>query len=166
MNQIHHWRMTIATMCFAALVGLTALGTAQAGKEGLKIYTAEGDLEEVLFVLKDAIVSRSLTIDYTGHIGAMMERTNKEFGNPELLYKDAKFMTFCSVKLTRDMLDSASWNVGFCPYIVFLYELRAEPGKVYVGYRRPVIAGTDAEKAALMAVDKLLDEIVQEATEE
>jgi len=43
--------------------------------------------------------------------------------------------------------------------------LESEPEKIYVGYRRPVIIGSDASRKSLMAVDELLHKIVREATE-
>ena len=46
---------------------------------------------------------------------------------------------------------------------MFAYELKSEPGKTVVGYRRPLAAGDDASKAALGEIEKLLQSIVDEA---
>jgi hypothetical protein len=54
-------------------------------------------------------------------------------------------------------------NVGFCPYVVFIYETAASPGTIHVGYRRPNLQGSAQSKAALQAVGKLLDGIAKDA---
>ena len=74
-----------------------------------------------------------------------------------------EFLTFCSAKLSRAMMEADLANVGFCPYVVFVYEAAGKPGETVVGYRRPAITGNDASKAALAEIDKLLDGIVKDA---
>jgi hypothetical protein len=134
-------------------------------KDGVKIYVAESGFEDAVFELENAIVDRGLKIDYRGHIGAMMDRTASDFGDEKGAYQDAQFFTFCSVPLTRDMVKADPRNVGLCPYIVFLYELRSDPGKTHVGYRRPITNGSQASIAAVGAVENLLDEIIKQVTE-
>ena len=134
-------------------------------KPGMKLYVAETEFDDAAFELENAIVDRGLKIDFRGHIGAMMERTANDFGGDRGPYKDAQFITFCSVPLSRDMMKPDPHNMGFCPYIVFLYELRAEPGKTYIGYREPVPSGSKESIEAVNAVDKLLDDIVKQASE-
>ena len=148
------------------LLNIITSGAVQAaGKPGLKLFVAEVEFEDAAFELENAIVDRGLKIDYRGHIGKMMERTAADFGGDRSDYKDAQFITFCSVPLTRAMIKADASNIGFCPYIVFLYELRSEPGKTYVGYRRPVASGTPDSVKAVQAVDDLLSKIVQQATQ-
>jgi hypothetical protein len=54
--------------------------------------------------------------------------------------------------------------MAFCPYSLVVYSSVAEPKKVYVAYRRPVLAeGSDAAKASLKEVETLLDSIVRDA---
>ena len=153
-------------MVFGVCLGFMAASIAHAAeKPGLKIFVADAEFEDAAFELENAIVDRGLNIDYRGQIGKMMERTAADFGGDRSNYKDAQFITFCSVALTRDMIKADPRNIGFCPYIVFLYELRTEPGKTYVGYRRPVATGSQASIDAVNAIDDLLSKIVQQATE-
>ena len=152
--------VTIALLMAAALHPVSANS-----ENGLRIYTIDEPFDDAKFNIENAIVDRGLKIDYTGHIGAMMERTAKDFPGAKQVYKNSEFFTFCSVPLTRTMVEAAPESVGFCPYIVFVYELLAEPGKSYVGYRRPVIFGSEASKKALTAIDGLLDSLVREAVE-
>ncbi len=149
----------------AALGVFAAMAAASPAPKGLKVRTAEGTFEDVLFAVKDAIVGRGFKIDYNGQIGAMLKRTAKEFGNPKPVYKDAQFFTFCSVKLTRAMLAADPANVGFCPYVVYVYQRLDEPDKVYVGYREVIVSGSEASQKALKAINAFLESIVREATE-
>jgi hypothetical protein len=56
--------------------------------------------------------------------------------------------------------------VAFCPYAITLYSLDAEPGAVYVGYRRPLAPGANAGlAAALQRAEALLAAIVTSAIE-
>lgn len=147
-------------------VGLFALQAAQAEERpGLKILSTDALFEDAAFELENAIIDRGLKIDYRGDIGKMMERTAADFGGDRSNYKNAKFITFCSVPLTRDMVKADPQNIGFCPYIVFVYELRTEPGKSYVGYRRPLASGSQASVTAVNAIDELLAAIVKQAAE-
>lgn len=156
-----HWLMAIGV----SLALFAPSGLAAEEKPGLKIFTADTEFEDAAFELENAIVDRGLKIDYRGHIGKMMERTADDFGGDKANYKDAQFLTFCSVALTRAMIKADPQNVGFCPYVVFLYELKTEPGKTYIGYRRPVAAGSAGSIEAVKAIDKLLFDIIRQATE-
>ena len=60
------------------------------------------------------------------------------------------------------MMEADRHNIVFCPYIISVYSLPDEPGKVYLSYRRPELVGNAASKAALKDVEKLLDSIIDE----
>ena len=92
----------------------------------------------------------------------MLERTGADVGSNKQIYVNAEFVLFCSAKLSRAMVEADPGNLGYCPYVVFLYEAAATPGEIVVGYRRPA-AGNEASKQALAAIDALLDGIVKEA---
>jgi uncharacterized protein (DUF302 family) len=80
------------------------------------------------------------------------------------LYADAQAFVFCSAALSRRTMEADPANVAMCPYSIVVYETAAEPGKVYVSYRRPWRRdGSAASKAALTDVDKLLEGIAREA---
>ncbi len=132
---------------------------------GVNIYSTDSDFDEVIFGLESAVIDRGYKIDYKGYISRMMERTAQDFGGDKSVYKNAQFMTFCSVSLTRAMVKADPKNLAFCPYIIFIYELRDKPGQTFIGYRRPITSGSPESIKAVSAVDKLLDSIVRKAVE-
>ncbi len=147
------------------LVTIAAVRGASAQPAHLRLLSTEGEFEEVKLFVQDAIVGQGLTINYNGDIGLMLSRTRAATGSSKVIYKNAEFFLFCSATISRGTMEADSTNIAFCPYIVYFYELDAEAGKVYVGYRRPEIVGSEASKKSLMAVDDLLLKIVKEATE-
>jgi uncharacterized protein (DUF302 family) len=144
-----------------ALAGVLA-GTPVSAQE-IKTYSKAGSFEDVKFDLNNAIVGRGLVIDQNGHIGRMLERTGADLGATKPIYKNAEFFSFCSAKLSRQMMEAEPSNIGFCPYIVFIYETASKPGEIVIGYRRPAITGNQDSQAALVQIEKLLDGIAQEA---
>ena len=56
-------------------------------------------------------------------------------------------------------------NLAICPYVMFVYELKSEPGKARVGYRRPAWAARvmQPRSEASAAIEKLLSDILKEA---
>lgn len=146
------------------LVMIAAISGASAEPRHLRLYATEGPFEDVKFFLEDAVINQGLTIDYKGRPGLMLERTRAAVGGARI-YKHAEFFLFCSAIISRAAMEADATNLSFCPYIIFFYELEKEPGKVYVGYRRPAIVGNKASKKSLIAVDELLHKIIREATE-
>jgi hypothetical protein len=145
------------------LVGaMLVAGVGNAVAQDLKTYSKQGSYEDVKFELNDAIIRRGLAVDYTGHINKMLERTGADVGSSKQIYVNAEFFLFCSAKLSRAMVEADPGNLGYCPYVVFLYEAAAKPGEIVIGYRRPP-AGNEASKQALAAIDALLDGIVKDA---
>jgi hypothetical protein len=143
--------------------GLLLAANSNASAQELKTYSKQGSYEDVKFELNDAVIRRGLTIDYTGHLNNMLERTGAAVGSTKRVYSNAEFFMFCSAKLSRDMIEADPTNVGYCPYVVFLYEAADKPGDIVVGYRRPLPRGNAASKDALAAIDTLLDGIVKDA---
>ena len=131
----------------------------------VRIVAVEGAFEDVAAYVADAIVNRGLVIDYRGYIGRMLQRTGKDAGSAKPVYRDAQFFQFCSAVWSRRTMEADPRNIAYCPYVVFVYELTAQPGIVHVGYRRPARTGPPESRKALAAVDRLLDAIVREATE-
>jgi uncharacterized protein (DUF302 family) len=134
-----------------------------AQESGLKVYSKQASFEDVRFELENAIVGRGLVVDFNGNVGRMLERTGADVGSTSPIYKHAEYFTFCSAKLSRATAEAEAANVGYCPYVVFIYETAVAPGTVHVGYRSPPLTGLDASKAALGEVQRLLDAIAKDA---
>jgi uncharacterized protein (DUF302 family) len=143
----------------AFLVTSTSLLVAQE----IKTVARKGSFDDVKFELNNAIVGRGLVIDHTGQIGAMLARTGGDVGSDKPIYKHAEFLTFCSAKLSRQMMEADAANIAFCPYVVFVYETVGAPGEIVVGYRPPASQGNGASRDALGEIDKLLDGIIRDA---
>jgi len=155
--------MTILIVLFA-LSATSFFKDAHAEPNHLRLYSTEGSFDDIRLFVQDAIIGQGLVIDYTGHPGRMLARTRADVGGSKI-YKNAEFSLFCSATISRATMEADAKNVSFCPYIIFYYELESEPEKIYVGYRRPAITGSETSKKSLMAVDDLLHKIVREATE-
>ena len=150
-----------------AMVALAALATAQ--PVGKKHFSTEGSFEDVFQDLKDAIINRGLKIDYVGHVDKMLERTSKVAGSvtesgAKSPYRHAKYLNFCSAKLTHESVSANAYNLAVCPYTLFIFEAHARPGTVVVGYRQPQAGPSRLSKAAFAKIGNLLTAIAKEAT--
>lgn len=143
--------------------GLSLTTASFLAAQDLKTVIRKGSFDDVKFELTNAVVDRGLVIDHTGQIGDMLARTGADVGSAKPIYMHAEFMTFCSAKLSRQMMEADAANIAFCPYVVFIYETVAAPGEIVVGYRSPAPRGNDASRAALAEIDKLLDGIISDA---
>lgn len=112
--------------------------------------------------LEDAIVKEGLKIDYVGNIGAMLQRTGPDVGSNQPIYKNAEFLTFCSAKLSRAMMEADPTNLAQCPYVMFVYERAATINEVVIGYRKLTVTGRGAK--ALEEINALLDKIAKNAS--
>ncbi|MCL4765973.1 MAG: DUF302 domain-containing protein [Hyphomicrobiaceae bacterium] len=156
-------RLTRYTGWLALVPALLLAASGPAAAQEVRTYSKKGSYDDVRFELTNAVINRGLTIDYTGQIGKMLERTGADVGSEKPLYKSAEFFTFCSAKLSRQMIEADPMNIGFCPYVLFIYESIGQPGVVIVGYRRPPASGSGETKAALAEVEALLDGIARDA---
>lgn len=152
----------------AVTVAILALGAgsasmAPAAAQEIKTLMKKGDFEDIKFELNNAIVSRGFVIEQDGDIGRMLERTGADVGSTKPIYKQASFLSFCSARLSRQMMEADPANVAFCPFLVFIYEAVAAPGEIMVGYRTHAPRGNEASRAALAEIDKLLDGIISDA---
>jgi uncharacterized protein (DUF302 family) len=145
------------------LFGLVALVSA-AQADGLKTYTVKGNFDGVAFDVESTIVNKGLVIDTKGDVGGMLERTGKDVAEgAKDLYVGAKYFAFCSAVLSRKMMEADPAMMGLCPYVVYVYETKANPGEVVVGYRRLEDSGSDKAEDVLEEIDEWLDGIVREA---
>lgn len=148
----------------AIFVSFIMLTTAAVATD-IKSYTVSGSFDDVAFDVETAIVGAGLKIDKKGDVSGMLKRTGEDVGASKDIYKGATYFSFCSAVHSRKMMEADAANVGYCPYIVFVYETKAAPGEVVVGYRRLAGGGSsEAGKAALNEVDAWLDGIVRGAT--
>jgi len=151
----------------AGMILSTAADAATA--DGYKSYVKTGQFDDVLFDLNNAIIDRGLVIDYIGHLQQMLARTSEAVGSvtaggSKTPYTQAKFLQFCSAKLTHEVISANPLNIAICPYVVFIYELKTDPGKIHVGFRRPIAGPSKVTRKAVAKVEALLEEIAEEAT--
>jgi uncharacterized protein (DUF302 family) len=156
-----------ALVCALVFMFFASLAAAQPVNN--KHATIEAPFEEVFQDLRDAIINRGLQIDYTGHVDKMLERTSQVAGSvtetgAKSPYLSAKYIQFCSAKLTHESVSANPYNLAICPYVVFIFEARAQPGTVIVGYREPAPGPSKRSKDAFAKIDKLLNDIITEAT--
>lgn len=142
-------------------LGLAALAAMPAQAAGDDVFTV---VTEVPFAdaaqgVTDAIINKGFKVDYHGFIGEMLKRTAGDVGATKELYTDAEFFTFCSAVVSRDVMEADIGDIAYCPYVVFVYEDAATPGKVTIGHR------TLPEGGARNQVNELLGEIVKTAAD-
>jgi len=135
------------------VIALSFVAHAQAAGEAV-VTPVQGRFDEVRDALVFAIEGKGLVINYTGHIGDMLERTGKDIGSTRRIYDRAESFEFCSARVSRQMMEADPANIVNCPFVVSVYTLPGKPGTVFVAYRKPI--------AGLKAVDALLHELVAE----
>ncbi|MEZ5854802.1 MAG: DUF302 domain-containing protein [Hyphomicrobiaceae bacterium] len=133
-----------------------------AGAEEYRSYVKAGKFDSVRDDLKDAIVNRGYVVDFVGHFSQMLDRTSDVAGKgAKSPYVDAEYIQFCPAKLAHDGVAASPLYIFNCPMTMYLYELKAEAGKVHVGYRLPV--GAVGSEAVSRGLVELLDGIAKEA---
>lgn len=150
-------------LLFAILAAVILMPAVQAAE--FNSVSTEGTYADAAAYVESAIINKGLTIDYSGEVHEMLARTGEDVGSTKDIYAGAKFFLFCSAKLSRQMMEADAANMGLCPFVVYVYEAKAEPGVVHVGYRRPGKGSNEAASKALAEVDKLLESIIKEAVE-
>ena len=161
---------TIRTIFFVVVFTVTNFaGSGFAGQhEGYTAFSKQGEFTEVLQDLQDAIVNRGYVIDFVGHVDMMLERTSKTVGSvtesgQTSPYLSAKYLQFCSAKLTHQAVSANPFNLAVCPYVMFIFEPRSESGTVTVGYRRLAAGPSRSSQDAIAKIEALLAEISKEA---
>jgi hypothetical protein len=139
------------------------VASANAAETPIRLYTVKDSFESAKDEVVDAIVKRGLVIDYTAHVGTMLARTAKDVGASKEIYANAQSLQFCSATLSRQTMEADPANIAFCPYVIFVYALPDSPGTTYVGYRPLAPVGSPQSRAAIDAVNALLEGIVREA---
>ena len=150
--------------CFLAVAALLlACADARAQSDAVMEVRARGSFEDVKQMLVLAIENRGLVINQQSAVGEMLERTGKDIGAAKRIYERAELIEFCSASLSRQVMEADPRLLAFCPFGIGIYVLPNEPDDVHLVYRRPRLEGRAS--AALEKVDRLLHEIVQEASQ-
>lgn len=127
-------------------------------------YSKRAKFDDVRDDLRLAIEGKGLVIDYHSYVNRMLERTGGDVGSAKKLFADAQAFVFCSAVASRKTMEGDPANIAFCPYSIVVYATAQDPGTVHVSYRRPWRPdGSEASRAALKAVEALLDDIAREA---
>jgi hypothetical protein len=153
----------ISTLIATAFAILVTSGIVAESRSDVRLLSVKDNFASVKQDVIDAIIKRGLVIDYTAHIGEMLTRTAKDVGASKTIYSDAQTVQFCSATLSRRTMEADPTNVAFCPYVIFVYALPGSPGMTNVGYRRLPRVGSKQSRAAIDAVNALLDGIVRAA---
>lgn len=152
---------TVLAYIFVAII----LANSQTLADDLKTYTTDSNFDDVVFDINNAIIDNGLKLETNGKVAQMLKRTGADVGSTKPIYKNAEYFTFCSAKLSRQMMEADPSNLAHCPFVVFVYEAQANPGKVVVGYKPHPKTGTPKSLKAFAAIDALLDKIVKEVVE-
>lgn len=140
-------------------LALALAGAVQAGQnrqDQYVTYTVEEDIEDVLFAIESEIIGRGYKIDTVSKVGAMLERTRADVGGTRKIFREAQIFSFCSAKLSREMMEIDPANLAYCPYRVFMYATADNPDVSVVGH--DIFPEGEMKK-----VEALLDSIVRDA---
>jgi uncharacterized protein (DUF302 family) len=155
----------LCTFSAVTFVILLTAAAAIAQDTQLRILSKNATYDDVRFELQNAIIDRGLKIDTNGQVGKMLERTGADVGSSRQIYRNAEYFAFCSAKLSRAAMEADPENIGFCPYVIFIYETAAMPGIIHVGYRQLPPDNSVASQTARTAIEKLLNEIAKQAVQ-
>ena len=144
--------MTVTQMVRVLFAAALAIPWSGSARGDVVSAQAKGGFGEVKDSIVLAIQSRGFKIDYTAYIGNMLERTGKDVGSTKRVFGSAEALQFCSAVVSRKMMQDKASNIAYCPYVIALYTLPADPNTVYVVYRK-----------GLPEVDALLAGIIKEA---
>jgi len=137
------------------MAGLLALVAAPVASQDVVTYPFKGTFGDATFAVESAILDRGLVIDFTSHVGDMLNRTREDVGSDVKLFEAADIFVFCSATLSREVMEENPMNIAHCPYGIFVAE---RDDAVMVGYRT-------YPEGEMQKVQALLDEIAQDAIE-
>lgn len=137
---------------------LLALAAQPLSAQEMQSYDTTLSFEDVTFGLENAIANRGLRLEHVSHVGEMLERTRGEIGSDVVLFENAKVFSFCSARLSRQVMEADPMNITYCPYDIFVAQL-PDSETVTIGFR-PYPPGD------MQLIQNLLDSLVQEAIEE
>ncbi|MHB9117548.1 MAG: DUF302 domain-containing protein [Burkholderiales bacterium] len=148
------------------VAGLLSLFVSIAHADDKVIVPVKGSFDAVKDSAVMAITNRGIVINNISHVGNMLVRTGKDLGDTKGIYGTAEVLEFCSAVVSRHMMEADHANIIYCPYTIAVYTLPGEPGKTYLSYRKPPQdIGSPATRKAMGEVEKLLHDIVTEASQ-
>jgi len=137
---------------------LLVLAAQSLGAQEMQSYDTTLSFEDVTFGLENAIANRGLRLEHVSHVGDMLERTRGDVGSDVVLFEKAKVFSFCSARLSRQVMEANPMNITYCPYDIFVAQL-PDSETVTIGFR-PYPPGD------MQPIQDLLDSLVREAIEE
>lgn len=145
------------TLCALVSLPFSALADGYA-----KVFKTEGEFQYVRDAVEMAIEGKGIKINHVNRIAEMLERTGKDLGMTRQVYVHGEQFEFCSAVASRRMMEADPTAMTMCPYIVSVYTL-PDDKHVYIAYRKPPVTGKPDLDKALADVEKLLEEIIQDA---
>lgn len=136
-----------------AIITAGLLAASAATAQDVKTYAYDGSFEDAAFGVESAILDRGLVVDFTSHVGEMLNRTGEDVGSDTTLFEEADIFLFCSAVVSRQVMEADLMNIAYCPYGIFVAD---HEGEIMIGYRTYPDGPMDA-------VESLLDEIAREA---
>lgn len=136
---------------YTTLMAAALLAPLPASADEFVLVPADMSFEDAAFSVETTVVGRGLQIEYTSHVGDMLERTRADVGSEVRLYENANIYLFCSATLSRQAMEADWHNVAFCPYGVHVIQ-RAGEEQVYVGYLRRDADGMEPVNDFLAAI--------------
>lgn len=106
-----------------------------AAAEGMISYTTDQGFDDVTFGLESAIIDAGLVVDHVSHTGDMLERTRGDVGSDVVIFDQADVYSFCSARLSREVMEADWRNVVFCPYTIFVATRPEAPDETVIGFR-------------------------------
>jgi len=119
-------------------------------------YDTDQSFDDVTFGLENAILDAGLVIDHVSHTGDMLERTRGDVGSDVTLFLNADIYSFCSAKLSREVMEADPMNILFCPYDIFVMVRPETPEVTTIGFRT-------FPEGAMKSVEALLDDLARAA---
>ncbi|MCR8549146.1 DUF302 domain-containing protein [Salipiger sp. P9] len=117
------------------LLAALVLATGPAFAEDVVTYDTDQSFDDVSFGLENAIIDAGLVIDHVSHTGEMLERTRGDVGSDVVIFDVADIYSFCSAKLSREVMEADPMNVMFCPYDIFIMVRHDKPDVTTIGFR-------------------------------
>lgn len=142
---------------FTTLAGVAALALTSRAEDApaMVTYPYEGSAEDAALSLTTAIEAQGLKVDHISNVGDMLARTAEVAGADALTYDDAQVFQFCSATLSRKMMEINPDNLAFCPYQIFIYQLK-DAEQAVIGYR-------DFPANEMQEVEDIIEAIIAEA---
>ncbi|MFW2544109.1 DUF302 domain-containing protein [Primorskyibacter sp. 2E107] len=138
---------------FAAALALTAGGVSA---QDMITYDTGQSFDDVIFGLENAILDEGLVVDHISHTGEMLERTREAVGSDVVLFEQADIYSFCSAKVSREVMEADPMNIVFCPYHIFVLVSPEAPETTTIGFRT-------FPDGPMKAVQDMLDGIARNA---